>query len=359
MTVAANYALLFIVLISLTTLYYQYTNKHYLSADIYQEFRQYLLNDRTFGKNKKPLLWIHVPYEYNSRHWESFGSRSSMELNQPYLHLTVRSIIQHCDESFNIIIIDDHTFSKLMPNWTLQVDTLAEPIRSRVRQLAMAKLLYQYGGMQVPISFLCFRDLIHLYQRGTQGNKAFVCENCDTNITSTHQSMFPDAAFMGAPKEHPTLRNFAHFMERTISGDFTAETTFLGEFNAWCKQHMHIIPGTDVGVQTVNHEAVTVDTLLSENYIEYHEQMYGIWIPASAILKRTHYEWFARLDAGQLLESRFILAKYMTLALAPDATVTKPHPEKPAWIGFWKVPLTNIYGSKPMGVGNHVPRVHL
>lgn len=357
MNVATNYALLFIFLIALTTLYYQYTNKHYLSADAYQEFRQYLLNDRTFGKNKKPILWIHVPYEYNSRHWESFGSRSSMELNQPYLHLTVRSIIQHCDESFNIIIIDDCTFDKLLPNWTLKVDGLAEPIRTRVRQLAMSKLLYKYGGMQVPISFLCFKDLIHLYNRGTQNNKVFVCENCDTNITSTHQSMFPDAAFMGSPKEHPTLKRFIHFMERTISTDFTEEALFLGEFNAWCKSHMHIIPGTDVGVQTINREAVTIDNLLSENYIEYYEEMYGIWIPASAILKRTHYEWFARLDARQILESRFILAKYMTLALANNKPIIDEPHNKPSWIGFWKVPLTQLYGPKPMGIGNYVPRV--
>ena len=37
------------------------------------------------GYCKKPLLWIHCPIEYNARNWQSFGSRSSYELNQIYI----------------------------------------------------------------------------------------------------------------------------------------------------------------------------------------------------------------------------------------------------------------------------------
>ena len=76
---------------------------------------QYLLDDDTLGKSKKPILWIHVPYEYNSRNWLSFGSRSAFDLNQPYLYLTVKTIIKNCDESFKIVMIDDGSFEKLIP----------------------------------------------------------------------------------------------------------------------------------------------------------------------------------------------------------------------------------------------------
>ena len=365
----ANYIILLIILISLGILYQKYLEKQSRTGtfDDYGEIKKYLLKDKTLDKSKKPILWIHIPHEYNSRNWLSFGSRSSYDLNQPYLYLTVKSIIKNCDQSFNIVIIDDGTFGKLIPNWSINMDTLADPMKSYVRQLALAKLMYTYGGINVPISFLCFRDLIGLYNSGTNDDSMFVCENYDSNITSTNKLFYPDSKFMGAKKENETVKEFINFMERTISDDFTAQTKFLGEFDKWThnkivKGKMRLIPGTDVGTRTVDDEAVTVETLLGEDYIHFYGKMYGIWIPDKMILKRRHYEWFARMSPEQIFESQFILAKYFVLALAPDSHmgVIEPLENQKDWISFYRVPLTNntlnIFGPKPQFLGNNVPR---
>jgi hypothetical protein len=172
---------------------------------------------------------------------------------------------------------------------------------------------------------------------------------------------------MGAKKENETVKKFIDFMERTISDDYTAQTKFLGEFDRWCndkitKGKMHLIPGTDVGTRTVDDVPVTVETLLGDDYIHFYGKMYGIWIPDKMILKRRHYEWFARSSPEQIFESQFILAKYMVLALAPDSHmgVIEPMENKPDWISFWRVPLTNgtlnVWGPMPQNLGNNVPR---
>jgi hypothetical protein len=365
----ANYIILFVILISLGILYQKYLENQSRTAsfDDYGEIKKYLLKDKTLDKSKKPILWIHIPHEYNSRNWLSFGSRSSYELNQPYLYLTVKSIIKNCDQSFKIVMIDDGCFEKLIPHWNININLLADPMKCYVRQLAMAKLIYTYGGMNVPISFLCFRDLITMYHRGTNDDCMFVCENYDSNITSTTKLFYPSACFMGAKKENETVKQFIDFMERTISDDYTAQTKFLGEFDRWCnekitKGKVRLIPGTDVGTRTVDDEPVTVETLLGDDYIHFYGKMYGIWIPDKMILKRRHYEWFARSSPEQIFESQFILAKYMVLALAPDSHmgVIEPMENKPDWISFWKVPLTsgtlNVFGPMPLGIGNNVPR---
>ena len=36
---------------------------------------------------KKPKIWIHIPFHKNSRHWESFGSRSNENLNLPFVYV--------------------------------------------------------------------------------------------------------------------------------------------------------------------------------------------------------------------------------------------------------------------------------
>jgi hypothetical protein len=364
-----NYIILLVLLISLGILYQKYIEK--LSRtngfDDYDQIKQYLLKDKTLDKSKKPIIWIHIPYEYNSRNWSSFGSRSSTDLNQPYLYLTVKSIIKNCDKSFKIVMVDDGTFEKLIPNWSININVLSEPIKCYVRQLGIAKLIYNYGGMNVPISFLCFRDLITLYNKGTNDDNMFVCENYDLNITSTNKLFYPNIGFMGAKKENETLKELIHFMEQKISEDYTAQTKFLGEFDKWCnnkitKGRMSLISGVDVGTKTINDETVTVETLLGEDYVHFYGKMYGIWIPDKMILKRTHYEWFARMSPEQIFDSQFILAKYIVLALAPDSHmgVIEPLENQPDWISFWRVPLTNgtlnVFGPKPIYLGNNIRR---
>ena len=371
----ANYIILCIIIIALGILYQKYCEKQSLlePGDSFEEIRKYLLNESALAKSKKPILWIHVPHEYNAREWLSFGSRSSFEVNQPYLYLTVRSIIKQCDQSFYICIIDDKSFANLIPGWSIDLTLVADPILSNIRQLAIAKLIHAYGGINVPISFLCCRDLIGLYEKGTNQNTMFVCENVNMNITSTTDLYYPDARFMGAKKNNEVLAQYIEFMQRQISDDYTAQSEFLGDFNRWCDEkiaakRLKLIPGTDVGIKTLDDEPVTVDTLLGEDYIYFYPKMYGIWIPATTILKRVKYEWFARMSVSQIFQGNFILAKYIVLATAPDAKMGVIEPlitmegGKPDWVSFWKVPINsnshtiNIWGQKPMGLGDNVPR---
>jgi hypothetical protein len=206
-----------------------------------------------------------------------------------------------------------------------------------------------------------------MYNRGTNDETMFVCENYDSNITSMNKLFYPDAHFMGARKENHTIKEFINFMELTISDDYTAQTKFIGEFDKWCdnkirKGKMRLIPGTDIGTRTIDDQPVTVETLLSDDYIHFYGKSYGIWIPAEMILKRRHYEWFARMSHDQIFQSQFILAKYFVLALAPDSHmgVIEPMENKPDWISFWRVPLTNgtlnVFGPMPQNLGNNVPR---
>lgn len=369
----ANYIILVIIIIALGILYQKFCEKQSLlePGDSFSEIKKYLLNESSLAKSKKPILWIHVPHEYNSREWLSFGSRSSFEVNQPYLYLTVRSIIKQCDQSFYICIIDDKSFANLIESWNIDLTKIADPILSNVRQLAIAKLIHMYGGISVPISFLCCRDLIGLYEKETNGDTMFVCENVNTNITSTTDLYCPDARFFGAKKNNEVLAQYIEFMQRIISDDYTAQSQFLGDFNRWCNKRitakrLRLIPGTDVGIKTLDEEPVTVDTLLGEDYIHFYPKMYGIWIPADQILKRVKYEWFARMSVNQIFQGNFILAKYIVLVTAPDAKQGVIEPlitmdgGKPDWISFWKVPLTNktlnIFGPKPQNLGDNVPR---
>ena len=108
-------------------------------------------------------------------------------------------------------MIDDDTFANILPGWAVDLNLVANPIKSKLRELALAKVLYNYGGVVVPNSFICFQNLIDTYNTYTSNNKMFVGELLDRNSTSQQVNFFqladklmlvdlPGYGFAKAPK---------------------------------------------------------------------------------------------------------------------------------------------------------------
>jgi hypothetical protein len=359
-----NLFILFFILIILGFFYKRFEDKRIReeNRDNYDAIQKYLLDDVTLGKSKKPILWIHVPHDYNSRKWLSFGSRSSFELNQPYLYLTVRSIIKHCEDSFTICIFDDNSFAKLIPGWNIDMTRLSDPILSNMRTLGMMKLLYIYGGLHCPISFLCMKDLMGLYTKGTRGEKMFVCETVDRNSTSAYRNFYPNTSFCGAPKECETVAQFCSYIQTITSHDHTAESKFLGQYDRWTMKkvqegRMNLIEGVEIGTKTIDDKQIILDDLMSNHYLDLYKGTYGILIPSNELLNRLNFGWFVRMSTKQVLESDTIIGNYLLLSIGPEDSqgILEPLEVKPKWVGFWKTPLyPGLYSIKPNFLGDNL-----
>lgn len=203
--------------------------------DEYHMIKEYLLNPNVLYGNNRPKIWIHSNYEVNARKWASFMSRNSTDLNQPYLYLTVQSIIQHNGDDFHICLIDDESFAKLIPTWTIDLSTVPEPMRSRYRENAMLQLLYIYGGMLVPNSFLCTKPLIELYTQGIAGGTAFIAEKI---MYGGNKPFMPDVQFMGAPKECHAVQQMIEQCTQSLGVHFHVQKEFEGTLEKWCAEQI-------------------------------------------------------------------------------------------------------------------------
>lgn len=298
--------------------------------DDYELIKKYLLNDSPLYGFNRPKIWIHTKYEVNSRKWKNFSSRNTTDLNQPYIHLTVQTIINHCGNDFNICLIDDEAFSKLIPSWDINVSTMTEPKKTEFRQLGLLKLVYYYGGMVVPNSFICLKNLKGLYDEGVSHEKPFVCEKVNSSINinkHSHKMLFtPDMFFFGAFKNSETIKELIEYLKlRSQSPHFTSEMKFLGDTQEWLlqaveKQKMNLIGGELIGVKTQTRKPILVDDLMEENFLDINPNTYGIYIPEEDILKRIKYQWFAFISVDELLESRIIIAKYLKASLVDSAS---------------------------------------
>lgn len=316
-----NYLYSLILLGAASFLYNRYKKQNEEDDDMkqYELVKKYLLNDSSLAKTKKPIIWIHMTYEVNARWWPSFNSRNSDCLNQPYIYLTLKSIIDKCGNNFNICMIDDDTFANILPGWAVDLNMVANPIKSKLRELALAKVLYNYGGFVVPNSFICFQNLIDTYNAYTGNNNMFVGELLDRNSTSQQVNFFPNTKFMGCKKENSTMKDYIAYLETMNSTDYTDESNFLGAYGRWCNEKivngkMNLLTADKLGMKDTLGKPVTIERLMGNTYIDLPGTVTGLYIPADEILKRSAFQWFARLSAKQALESDTIISKYLVIS---------------------------------------------
>lgn len=294
--------------------------------DEYEMIRNYVLNDSPLYGYNRPKLWIHSQYQVNSRKWKSFGSRNSTDLNQPYLHLVIQSIINHCGDDFHICLIDDESFSKLIPSWDVDITNMAEPHKQLFRELAMMKILYHYGGMIVPNSLLCMKNLKPLYDQQTANNTVFACETVNKSvdlIKHTKQPLFSASTYvMGSPKNHESLTEIIAYMEnRNAHSHFTDEYQFKNDVATYLthmSEHgkLAVLDGAIIGVKSANGKPIILDQLMEQQPLDLIPNAIGLYIPSNELLVRTKYQWFVALSEEDVLESDCALTKLMLETLS-------------------------------------------
>ena len=315
-----RYLIIFLILTLLGYVYDKYKQREQKRDNLEHNdlVRKYLLNEGALAGGK-PIIWVHLDYENNSRQWLNFGSRNTKQLNQPYKLLTLQSIINKAGDDFNVCLIDDESFGKLLPGWSINMDQLANPVKTYMRSLAFTKILYTYGGFFVPSSYTSLHYLSGLYDTGLKDHDCFVVETLNRNVTSTYTSAFPNHLFMGCRKGSQAVKELIQFIERINSKDCTNEQKFLGEVDRKCfdliqKNEMTLLEGRLVGCFDKESKPVLVDNLLQSSYIDFSDNLQGILIPDNEILNRIKYQWFARLSPEQIVGSNIILSKYLLLS---------------------------------------------
>ena len=289
-------------------------------SDDYNLVKKYLLNDKSLADTRKPFLWIHIDYEVNARNWSSWGSRNSTHLNQPYMYLCIRSIVEQCGGSFNVVLLDDAAFQRLLPTWTIKVQNMPFPLKQHLRDLAMAKVLHKYGGVTVPASFICLKDLKPVFSSLLKGAGKTMFAG-EFAARSDSVSFFPDSALMGCTKESPVMQQYIAYLEPLVTADYTNEYEFLAQNDRWLYKQlvaeppqMSLLRGSLIGTKTTDGKPVLIEQLLGEEDVDFAEDAYGIYVPADQILTRLAFQWFARLSPRQVLTSNTVVGKYLLLS---------------------------------------------
>ena len=310
--VSLNKVAIIIITLLLGFLYRRYVEKEERNQKLCD---LYIINRELLTKNGKPILWIPVPRQHNARKWSSFYSRSSDNLNVPYLYSAIKSIIEKCGVSFQICMIDDDSFGKLLPNWLPELEKLGDPLKEKVRYLGMIELLHYYGGILVPPSFLCKRDLFPIWEDMQEyDGKPFVTESVNYNSSSRFAA---NPYFLGANPECPVMKEYADYLSILISKDYTSESVFLNDLSKWCARRcamgkMDCLDAELVGAKSVKGNAIVTEMFFEEEPQDLNNESYGVIIPHEQIEKRTNLNWVCYLDSDELVKMNNNFGKYLS-----------------------------------------------
>ena len=239
--------------------------------------------------NHKPNLWIHLPSDKNSRKWYSFGSRTSNNINIPLSYLCIDSIKKHCSEDFNIIYVTDNSFNEFIPDFNENIHTKPNDIREKLRSICMLKLLYYYGGIIVPYSFICNKSLISLYNSGP-----FSFELSNKSINNSKNLFLPSIKFMGSEKNNELIFKLIEKYNK-IENNITIN---IGNI---LKDKITTIDGRLIGVKSVDNKTLYVDDYF--NNCKLHPDRYGTLLPIDDFISKSKYSWICRMNKQQLIHS--------------------------------------------------------
>lgn len=269
----------------------------------YNLLKQYLVNDSSLARSDKPIIWIHNEYPVNDRNWSSFGSRNSNELNKPIVYLTVNSIIKQCGKSFRICVIDDNSFTNLIPGWNVDMDAVSDPTRSHYRFLAFLQLLYIYGGVMLPPTFLCFKNIDSLYYDHVKDNNIFATESPPVSIVSGDTRAFACSKILGSEKQNETVKKLLKSLEPILTNNHTDAIEFEGVIDKMLNQLVdddNIVSGKIFGYFTDDNHPIVLEGLCSDTPIKLHDNNVGINIPVDDIIQRHKHNWISKLDMDEL-----------------------------------------------------------
>ena len=304
-----SYLFIGVIVIVFTILTIKYYRDQYLEEkhDFHNEtvdIDVYFYSEPYLKQCKRRKLWIHIPFEKNSRKWTNFGSRTSTDLNLAYMILCMKSIIDYCGASYDIIIIDDTNFSSLLKN-DIDMSKLSGALKDKYREMCLMQILYEYGGVIVPPSLFLRKniqevdkpDLWYVVEIGNQANVAY-------------SPMYPATIFTGSNAKNPELQAYIQYYSEEIKNDFGEQSLHFSK-NYMRTHNISYLDGKLIGVKDKFNKPIKLEDLMENRQLILDDKHIGIYIPHSELIKRTKYNWFCSLSAEDVLKCNIFISNYM------------------------------------------------
>jgi hypothetical protein len=290
------YVILFVLLFLF--LNYNYYREKSREEEIHKRQEEVCLDDffycpKRLAKMKRRKIWLHIPTERNSRVWADFGSRSSNHLNLSVMNLCIKSILDWCASSYDIIIYHDQHIGELL-GLDIDLTRLSGEELDHARYKYNLEILYLYGGVQLPPTLYLRNNFKHQ----DVPDRWFVCDRLNTNV---EMSIFGPSAFItGSPENDPQLRAY---LDQLLPESF--------QLNYFREHGIFVLDGSIFGTKNTKGDPILLEDLFSNQKLRLPEYHLGVYLPYQELLSRNTYKWFCKMSERQVLSCQCALSYYI------------------------------------------------
>mgnify|MGYP001323379912 CR=1 FL=1 len=256
---------------------------------------------------KKPKIWVHIPFSKNSRHWESFGSRTTENLNIPFIYLSMKTIIDACGDKFDVILYDDTNIPDILQEDSEfeDIEKLSGVLLNKFREVSKARILHKYGGIHLPCSLI----MKSFSPEIMKPNKFIACRIANERVNSSNLDYVVSSKILGCKKGCNIMSEYITYLKEL---DYSvSKETF--ESNEYLLEHANILSEEYIGCKDINENMVHIERLFSNEPIQLSNNHVALFVNLDELLIRSKYQWFLRMSINQIYASkdRFFLASYI------------------------------------------------
>ncbi len=264
----------------------------------------------------KPKIFIHVPIERNQRNWESFGSRTSNDLNLSIVYLCLKSVIQTCGHKYDVILFDNDNMVEMLEKYDLHDDCSQKNYKSlssnelkHWENYCKAQILYKFGGTMMSPYF---------YFRSCPGKDILspsdfrVTSYVNEGLKSTNEEMVPCAEyFMSSNKKNDDLKIYIEYLYHLCL------TPHLFEHDKFEKIYKHLKNLKQIDpklfcILNANEEPIYHTDWISANKdLQMSPKHFCVYVNVQALNTQTINGWFLKMSPEQVKTSNTNIGHYL------------------------------------------------
>ena len=273
----------------------------------------------------KPNLWIHLTVNKDLP-FPGVSSLAGAQINEPFSFKNVPalervcagSVIDHNKNDFNIVLVTDSDLPLLLPGWNVNLAAIPEAARCVVRQVAMLRLVYYYGGLVCPSTFAATgpfsKVLASSSLSSTSVITAFEVPQTGANVgpAAQHASLVPSSKFLYARELNPSIRKIIDSLSVRTGTD--AQVAAFKDLAADVmleleqEKKVKVVSGQAIGTADADGQTITVAQ--SINGFDRGAGSIGILIPPRVFEVR-EYGWLTHEEPIKIVHGSTWLARQL------------------------------------------------
>ena len=264
----------------------------------------------------KPKIFIHVPYEKNSRNWESFGSRTTEDLNLSIAYLCIKSVIKHCGYKYDVILFDNDNIEELLEKYNLHDEcsnrnhkTLNNIQLKYWENYCKAKILYYFGGTMMSPYFYFNQCPSPKYLKSRKLHGLYYVNE---GLKNTNEILVASMDhYMVSNKHNSDLNIYLNYLKELCLGDHIADASKYDKMYKHL-EGLQLFDPREFCITNQNNEPIFYDDWLSANkQLNMLPSHFCVYINIDLHKQQTKNGWFLKMNPKQIIESNTIIGQYL------------------------------------------------